>query len=265
MLNNITLGQYYPTGSIIHQLDARTKIIGTFIFIITLFFIDNLWVYIVPTLSISIIIYMSKVPFRMLCQGLKMIIFIVSVPVLLNMVFTPGTSLISFWKVTVTVEGTIIAALVAIRIIILLFASTLMTLTTSPIELTDGIEALLKPFEKIGVPAHEIAMMMTIAIRFIPILQEETDKIIKAQKARGADFESGDFIQRAKHLIPILVPLFISVFRRAHELAVAMEARCYRGGQNRTRMKQLQFEKRDDAAFILVGVMFIIVLILKWI
>lgn len=265
MLNNITLGQYYPTGSIIHQLDARTKIIGTFLFIITLFFVDNVWVFIVPALFLSVSIYMSKVPFKMLCKGLKTIIIIVLFPVILNMIFTPGTPLVSFWKITITVEGVIIASLVAVRLVILLFASTLMTLTTSPIELTDGIEVLLKPFEKIGVPAHEIAMMMTIALRFIPTLLEETDKIIKAQKARGADFESGNLLQRAKHLVPLLVPLFISSFRRAHELAVAMEARCYRGGQNRTRMKQLQFEKRDDIAFVLFVVLFVIVLILKWI
>ena len=266
MLNNITLGQYFPTGSIIHRLDPRTKILSTFMFIMMLFFVQSLWVFIPPFVLLSIIIYLSKVPIKMLINGMKTIVFIILFTVILNMFFTPGKVLVELGPyIRITEEGVWIAVLVAVRLILLLIASTLMTLTTSPIQLTDGIESLLKPFGKIGVPAHEIAMMMTIALRFIPTLLEETDKIMKAQKARGADFETGGLMKRARNMIPLLVPLFVSAFRRADELAVAMEARCYRGGENRTRMKQLLYTSKDYFSFGIIAMITLVVIVLRFV
>lgn len=258
MIRDITIGQYYPTESPVHKLDPRTKILITFIYIFGLFFINSFIGYAFVALCFLGAVKLSKVPLKFILRGLKSIMFILLFTVALNMFFTrTGNTLFSLGFLTVTDEGIMIAAKMGIRLILLIVGSSLLTLTTSPIELTDGIESLLKPFSKIGVPAHEIAMMMSISLRFIPILLEETDKIMKAQMARGADFESGNIIQRAKAMIPIMVPLFISAFRRAEELAMAMEARCYRGGDGRTRMNKLCYKKLDVYAFC-VAVVFIV-------
>ncbi|HHW68457.1 MAG: energy-coupling factor transport system permease protein [Epulopiscium sp.] len=249
MLRDITIGQYYPTDSWIHRLDPRVKIVSTFVFIIALFIANRYIGYALTFLFLACIIAISKVPVKFMLKGLKAIFVIILITVALNIFMTPGDTIIWQYKsLRITGEGLYLAGLMALRLIFLIIGSSILTLTTSPIQLTDGIESILKPFKKVGIPAHEIAMMMTIALRFIPILLEETDKIMKAQMARGADFESGGIVKRAKSLIPLLVPLFISAFRRADELAMAMEARCYRGGENRTRMKQLVIEKRDYVA-----------------
>ena len=241
MIRDITIGQYYPVDSKIHRLDPRTKILLTFAYIIALFLVDTVWGYLGVMLSLALAIKISKVPLKYMLKGLKSIVFILLFTVVLNIFFTPGEHIILEWGfLKITWEGILFAVEMGTRLILLIVGSSLLTLTTSPIQLTDGIESLLMPFTKIHVPAHEIAMMMSISLRFIPILLEETDKIMKAQTARGADFETGNIMQRAKAMIPIMVPLFISAFRRAEELAMAMEARCYQGGKGRTRMNKLQ-------------------------
>ena len=246
MIGNVTIGQYYPGNTVIHRLDPRLKIMATFLFIISLFIVNQFLAYglVIAYLGASIIL--SKVPLKFIIRGLRPILVIIILTFVLNMFLTPGEVWFSiFGKLTVTKEGFRQASFMAIRLTLLITGTSLLTLTTSPIQLTDGIEKLLNPFRKIGVPAHELAMMMTIALRFIPTLMEETNKIMKAQMARGGDFESGNLIQRAKSLVPLLVPLFISAFRRADELAMAMEARCYRGGEGRTRLKTLHYQWRD--------------------
>ncbi|NLI89967.1 MAG: energy-coupling factor transporter transmembrane protein EcfT [Epulopiscium sp.] len=263
MIRDITIGQYYPTNSYIHRLDPRVKILSTFAYIISLFLIDNYIGYLIVALFIYTITKVAKIPLKFILKGLKAIFIIVLFTVILNVFMAPGeTILYEFGKVKVTLEGIKLAIRMVSRLVLLIIGSSLMTLTTSPIELTDGIESLLKPFSKIGVPAHEIAMMMSISLRFIPILLEETDKIMKAQMARGADFESGGIIKRAKALIPILVPLFISAFRRADELAMAMEARCYRGGENRTRMKELRYESKDYIALSIMAILVVVTILI---
>lgn len=263
MIRDITIGQYYPANSYIHKLDPRMKLLGTLAFIISLFIANNVWGYIVAFVYLGAVIIISKVPLRFMLKGLKAIFIIIILTVVLNLFFTPGEEkLFNIGSVVVYKEGLYFAALMAIRLIFLIIGSSILTLTTSPIQLTDGIEYSLNPLKKIKVPAHEIAMMMTIALRFIPILLEETDKIMKAQMARGADFESGGIVKRAKSLIPLLVPLFISAFRRADDLALAMEARCYRGGEGRTRMKQLKYTKYDLVALIVLVVYITILIIL---
>lgn len=253
MLRDITIGQYYPVESAIHRLDPRVKLAMVFGFIISLFFGRGLLYYFVAAIFLVIVIKISKIPFSYMVKGLKSIIILILFTVILNLFMTPGEhEIISIWVLKVSIEGLIAAAGMAIRLILLIIGSSLLTLATSPIDLTDAIEKILKPFEKIKLPAHEIAMMMTIALRFIPILLEETDKIMKAQMARGADFEHGGLIKKAKNLVPLLVPLFISAFRRADDLALAMEARCYRGGEGRTRMKQLLYTKQDRLTYILI-------------
>ncbi len=265
MIRDITIGQYYPTNSPIHRLDPRTKILATFAYILSLFVVKDYIGYVVIALFVYALTKVAKIPLKFILKGLRAIFIIILFTVILNIFMAPGeTILYEVWggRIKITLEGLELAVKMVARLVLLIVGSSLLTLTTSPIELTDGIEALLKPFTKIGVPAHEIAMMMSISLRFIPILLEETDKIMKAQMARGADFESGGLIKRAKALIPILVPLFISAFRRADELAMAMEARCYRGGENRTRMKKLIFEKSDLLAGIimcsLIGMAFVL-------
>lgn len=253
MIRDITIGQYYPTNSPIHKLDPRVKILSTFAYIISLFIIDSYTGYLLIALFVYGLTKISKIPLKFILKGLKAIFIIILFTVALNVFMAPGdTILYELGWAKVTLEGVQLAIKMVARLVLLIVGSSLLTLTTSPIELTDGIEALLNPFRKIGVPAHEIAMMMSISLRFIPILLEETDKIMKAQMARGADFETGGLIKRAKALIPILVPLFISAFRRADELAMAMEARCYRGGENRTRMKQLVLGKKDYLAGLIM-------------
>lgn len=263
MIRDITIGQYYPSGSPIHKLDPRTKILTTFAYIIGLFLIRHFVGYIFVAACFYTTVRVSKVPLKFMLKGLKSIMFILLFTVVLNIFFTAtGNVLWSWGFLKITDQGLIIAAKMGVRLVLLIVGSSLLTLTTSPIELTDGIESLLSPFRKIGVPAHEIAMMMSIALRFIPILLEETDKIMKAQMARGADFESGNIIQRAKAMIPIMVPLFISAFRRAEELAMAMEARCYRGGVGRTRLNSLIYKKRDHITFAIVTIFLVACILL---
>lgn len=260
MLKDITLGQYYQTESEIHKLDPRVKIVATLLFIISLFIADNFIGYVIAAAFLGLEIHMSHVPFRFIMRGMKTIVFLLLITVVFNLFLTPGTPLIHLWKLTITYEGLALASMMAVRLIFLIIGSSVMTLTTTPNHLTDGLESLMNPMKKIHVPVHEISMMMSIALRFIPILLEETDKIMKAQMARGADFESGSIIKRAKNLVPLLVPLFISAFRRANDLAMAMEARCYRGGEGRTKMKPLIYRKRDAAAYgILSGYMILMV------
>jgi energy-coupling factor transport system permease protein len=264
MIRDITIGQYYPVNSVIHRLDPRTKIIGTFAFIISLFIADSFLSYIFAGTILAIVISLSKVPIKYMIKGLKSILIIIILTVLINIFLTPnGNVIFSLGKISITEEGIYIAAFLALRLIFLIIGSSILTLTTSPISLTDGIEYILKPLEIVKVPAHEIAMMMSIALRFIPILLEETDKIMKAQTARGADFETGGIIKKAKSLIPLLVPLFISSFRRADDLALAMEARCYKGGEGRTRMKELKYGKVDKVVFILLIVYIGVFIVLR--
>jgi len=249
MLRDITLGQYYHADSIIHRLDPRTKIVGTFVFIISLFLFRSFLTTLVAAVFLVSMIRLSKVPFSYMVRGMKSIILILLVTVLFNLFLTPGIPVLTVWKFTITDEGIKISLFTAIRLVFLIIGSSLMTLTTTPNNLTDGLESLMSPLKVFKMPVHEVAMMMSIALRFIPILMEETDKIMKAQEARGADFESGNVIERAKALIPILVPLFVSAFRRANDLAMAMEARCYRGGEGRTKMKPLLYGRGDYVAY----------------
>lgn len=261
MLKDITLGQYFPAESVIHRLDPRTKIIFTFLFMVAVFIANSVISFAFSAVFVLYIIFLSKIKLSYILKSMKPVVFLILFTAVINIFFTGGDDIIfklSFLQVTKS--GLYAALIMAMRVVILITATSLLTYTTSPILLTDGIEKLLEPFNRIGVPSHELAMMMTIALRFIPTLLEETDKIIMAQKARGADFESGNLIRRAKALIPILVPLFISSFRRADELATAMECRCYRGGKNRTRLKELKFTHLDAYALVQM-VMFMIILV----
>ncbi len=250
MLRDITLGQYYPADSVIHKLDPRVKLFGTLIYIISLFVFKGLPAFILAAIFLVVLIKLSKVPFSYMVKGLKTIVLIMLFAAVFNLFLTPGTKLVSFWIFTITYEGLKNAVVMMVRLIFLIIGTSLMTLTTTPNELTDGLEKALSPLKYIKVPVHEIAMMMSIALRFIPILIEETDKIMKAQMARGADFEHGNLIQKARNMVPLLVPLFVSAFRRANDLAMAMEARCYRGGEGRTKMKPLHYQKRDRMAYL---------------
>lgn len=256
MLRDITIGQYYSVESSIHKMDPRFKILASTLYLISLFIIQNLYAYALVISFIGLAVILSKVPVGFVMRGLKPIFMLIIFAFVINIFMTPGDPLFKWGFISVSVEGVERAFFMALRLILLIVGTSLLTLTTSPIELTDGIEYLLNPLKKIGMPAHELAMMMTIALRFIPTLLEETDKIMKAQMARGADFESGNIMSRAKALIPLLVPLFISAFRRADELAMAMEARCYRGGEGRTRMKVLKYT-RYDLIGLLVMVMYL--------
>ena len=250
MIRDITLGQYFPGDSVIHRLDPRTKIIWTFFYIILLFFMKTAVGFAAFIVLTAVIIALTKIKVKYILRGIKPVLFLLIFTSLINIFMTGETPLFNIWFLTATKEGVIFAALMALRLVLLVAGTSLLTFTTSPISLTDGIERLMSPFSKIGVPAHAIAMMMTIAIRFIPTILEETDKIMKAQKARGADFESGSIVSRARAMTPILIPLFISAFRRADELAIAMECRCYRGGEGRTRLHELKMQKRDIAALL---------------
>lgn len=249
MIRDITLGQYYPADSVLHRLDPRVKFIGTLMFLISVFLFRSVPGFAVITLFLVSMIALSKVPVKFMFKGLKAVLFILLITVVFNLILTPGETLWKFAFITITKEGLVLAAKMTVRLSYLVIGSSIMTLTTTPNQLTDGLESLLKPLAKIKVPVHEIAMMMSIALRFIPILLEETDKIMKAQIARGADFESGNIIQKAKALVPLLVPLFISAFRRANDLAMAMEARCYHGGSGRTQMKPLKYAQKDYTAY----------------
>lgn len=261
MIRDITLGQYYQADSVIHKMDPRVKLIATFVYIISLFVVDNFIGYAICFAFLATAIALSKVPVKFMVRGMKAILFLLIITVIFNLFLTPGDALISFWKLTITKQGVKMAFTMAVRLSMLIIGSSVMTLTTTPNNLTDGLESVMKPLKKIKVPVHEIAMMMSIALRFIPILLEETDKIMKAQIARGADFESGNLFKKAKSMVPLLVPLFISAFRRANDLAMAMEARCYQGGEGRTKMKPLIYKKRDVVAYVVVGLFFVICIV----
>ena len=252
MIRDITLGQYYPAESVIHRLDPRVKLVVTLAFILSLFVVNNVFGYILAAVFLIFWIGLSRVPLRFMLRGMRAVFFLLLLTVVFNLFLTPGEILWSFGMLTVTKEGIRIASMMAVRLVFLIIGSSVMTFTTTPTRLTDAMEALMAPLNRIRFPVHEIAMMMSIALRFIPILMEETDKIMKAQMARGADFESGNVIRRAKNLVPLLVPLFISAFRRANDLAMAMEARCYHGGEGRTRMKPLSYHQRDRIAYALL-------------
>lgn len=252
MIRDITLGQYYPADSVLHRLDPRVKFVGTLLFIISVFVFHTFPGYGVATIFLVAMIGISKVPVKFMFKGLKAIFIVLLITVVFNMILTPGEVLWRLGFLRVTREGLIMAGKMVIRLTYLVIGSSIMTLTTTPNQLTDGLESILAPLKVVKVPVHEIAMMMSIALRFIPILLEETDKIMKAQIARGADFESGNLIQKAKSMVPLLVPLFISAFRRANDLAMAMEARCYNGGEGRTQMKPLRYNGRDYAAYAIV-------------
>ena len=245
-LKDITLGQYFPGKSPLHRMDPRTKLIGIVLYIVALFLAKTALTYGILFTVLVTLIAISRVPLKSIVRGMKPVVFILIFTAILNLLYTPGeTVLWSWWILTITLEGVQTAIFMVVRIMMLITATFLLTYTTSPILLTDGIESLLRPLKHIRVPVHELAMMMSIALRFIPTLIEETDKIMSAQRARGADFESGSLLRRAKALVPLLVPLFISAFRRADELAVAMECRCYHGGEGRTRMRQLKYHALD--------------------
>lgn len=262
MIRDITLGQYYPGNSWVHRLDPRVKIMATILFIVALFVVDDFIGFAISGLALAITVAVSRVPLSFILRGLKPVFLIISFTFIINMFMIKGEVLLSIWIFEITKEGLRTAVFMAVRLILLIIGSSLLTLTTKPISLTDGIEALLSPFKRVGLPAHELAMMMTIALRFIPTLLEETDKIMKAQQARGADFESGNIMRRAKALIPILVPLFISAFRIAQDLAMAMEARCYGGSIKRTRMNGMKFASRDVVASI-IFILYLLAVVLQ--
>ncbi len=246
MLRDITLGQFFPGNTFIHRLDPRTKLLAVILYIVALFNAQGVVTYAIVAALLALCIIVSRVPFRSLTRGLKPIWVIVAFTAIMNLFFTSGTPLGAGWLLShISQEGLRSAIFMVLRIVMLIMGTFLLTYTTSPISLTDGLESLLSPLKKLRLPVHELAMMMSIALRFIPTLIEETDKIMSAQKARGADFESGNIFQRAKALVPILVPLFISAFRRADELATAMECRCYHGGQGRTALHVLHFRPAD--------------------
>ena len=250
MLKDITLGQFFPGDSVIHRLDPRTKLLALVAYIVALFIAKSWLSYGLMLVFLVTVIAVSKIPVKSIVRGMKPLVLILVFTGILNLFFTDGeTVLVSFWVITVTLEGLLRAIFMMARILMLITGTFLLTFTTSPIALTDGLESLMGPLKVIKGPVHELSMMMCIALRFIPTLIEETDKIMCAQKARGADFETGSLLQRAKALVPILVPLFISAFRRADELATAMECRCYQGGERRTKMKILRFKRWDMSAF----------------
>ncbi len=260
-MGEITLGQYYPTDSILHKLDPRVKFLGTLIYIISLFVVSGVIGYVVCALALGIVIGISKIPFKYILKSMRPILFILGITVLFNLFLTPGEAIFQWHFLKLTREGVDVAVKMAVRLSFLVMGSSMMTLTTTPNQLTDAMENLFGFLKIFHVPVHEIAMMMSIALRFIPILMEETDKIRKAQIARGADFESGNFIQRMKSMIPLLVPLFVSAFRRANDLAMAMEARCYHGGEGRTQMKPLKYQTRDYIALIILALFFVLCIV----
>lgn len=263
MLRDITIGQYYPTGSAIHRMDPRVKLFGTLVFLISVFAYKGIVGFAVVTLFLAGIIGISRVPFRYMVKGLRAILILMLITALFNLFLTPGEVLVSFWKLQITREGVVSAVRMAFRLTYLILGTSLMTLTTTPNQLTDGLEKSLAPLRRLHVPVHEISMMMSIALRFIPILIEETDKIMKAQMARGASFDEGNIIKKAKALIPLLVPLFISAFRRANDLAMAMEARCYHGGDGRTKMKPLRYRGLDYGAYVLLLAYLALLIVLR--
>lgn len=265
MLKDITLGQFFPGDSFIHRLDPRTKILIMLVYIVLVFIIKNFYGYAALTLFLVACVFVSRIPPRFLIKGLKPILIFIVFTGVFNLFLTGGTPIWHWWIFTVTEEGVRFAAFMVLRLIFLILGTSLLTLTTSPIALTDGLEILLSPFKKIGLPAHEISMMMTIALRFIPTLLDETDKIMKAQSARGASIDTGSIFSRAKAMVPVLIPLFISAFRRADELATAMECRCYRGGDGRTRLYELRYKSTDLFGWIFICLLFAVILALNFV
>lgn len=269
MLKDITLGQYFPGDTVIHQLDPRSKLLWTVFYVIIIFSVKNIFGYALLLAMLGLIIFASGIPFRTVMKSIKPLLFIIFLTAVLNMFYTKGDVIWSWKFLALTDRGIVMAVFMVLRLIILITGTSMLTYTTSPILLTDAIERLLKPLKRVRFPVHELAMMMSIALRFIPTLIEETDKIINAQKARGGDFESGGLVKRAKALIPVLVPLFVSAFRRADDLAIAMECRCYHGDEGRTALKQLKYAPRDllvlgFGALLLLGVLWVNTLQLGW-
>lgn len=264
MIRDITIGQYYPADSVIHKLDPRTKLVGTIGFIVSVFLFHTFAGYAVATIFLAGMILLSKVPVKFIFKGLKTIFMLLLITIFFNMILTPGEVVWKLGFIKVTKEGLVLAGTMAIRLVYLVIGSSLMTLTTTPNQLTDGLEKSLRPLNKIHIPVHEIAMMMSIALRFIPILTEELEKIMKAQTARGIDFESGGLLKRVKSMVPIIVPLFVAAIRRANDLAMAMESRCYHGGVGRTKLKPLKYEKRDKIAYIVLFVFLAVMIYLSF-
>ena len=261
-MRRITIGQYYQSDGILHRLDARVKLAGTLLFILVLFFADNVAAYVAAAVFLGCMIVLSTVPVATIIRGMRAVIVLLCITVLFNLFLTPGEVLLYIGPLSITKQGVSFAAMMAVRLFMLVAASSIMTLTTTPNALTDAMEHFMKPLKKLRVPVHEIAMMMAIALRFIPILMEETDKIMKAQRARGAKFDEGNVIQRAKSLIPVLVPLFVSAFRRANDLTLAMEARCYHGGDGRTKLYPLHYEARDRMAYAVLAAFLLAMILL---
>ncbi|MCR4923419.1 MAG: energy-coupling factor transporter transmembrane protein EcfT [Lachnospiraceae bacterium] len=262
MIKDITLGQYYPSGSILHKLDPRVKVMGALIYIISLFIFKGKLGYIATTAFLIFLIMISLVPFSYMIKGLKTIIIFMVFTALINLFMTPGEPVFTIWKLTISKEGIEVTARMIIRLISLILGTSIMTFTTTPNQLTDALERLFRPLKIFRFPVHEIAMMMSIALSFIPILVEELDIIMKAQKARGADFDDKRFTKRVKALIPVLVPLFVSAFRRANDLALAMDSRCYRGGDGRTKMRPLVYHKKDIMAYLILLLYLAIVIVM---
>ena len=264
MIRDITIGQYYPAQSPIHRLDPRVKIVCTLIFLVSLFVQNSVLGYALAFVFLACMIHISKVPAKFIGKGLKPIVILLLFTVAMNLFLTRGGAVLFHWGIiTITETGLRTSVFMAVRLVLLVAGSSLMTFTTTPNGLTDGLEKLLHPLNRIHVPVHEISMMMSIALRFIPILIEETDKIMKAQMARGADFESGNLIHKVKNMVPLLVPLFVSAFRRADDLAMAMEARCYNGGEGRTKMKPLKYVAGDHKAYAIIFAYFIVILLCR--
>ena len=261
MLKDITLGQFFPGDTVVHRLDPRTKIVLLVVYIVALFQASGWWSYALLIAATAAVMLLGKIRAKNIFKGLKPMLLIIVFTALLNMFYTPGRPVVEGW--IITWEGIARSVQMILRITLLIAGTFLLTYTTSPIALTDGLEKLMSPLRRIGVPVHEMTLMMSMALRFIPTLIEETDKIMAAQKARGADFETGSLLRRAKALLPILVPLFVSAFRRADELAVAMESRCYHGGEGRTRMKQMKLQKIDFAAFVLGGLFLAAIFVMR--
>lgn len=263
MLKDITLGQFFPGNSAVHRLDPRVKIVLTMAFIVLLFLAQGPVSYALIIAFLAVVIGISRISPKMVLRGLKPILFIVIFTAVLNLFYTPGTYIFQWKFLHISIEGIRLAIFMVLRLMLLIIATSMLTYTTSPIQLTDGLERLLSPLKKLHAPVHELSMMMSIALRFIPTLIEETDKIMSAQKARGADFESGNLLNRAKALVPILVPLFISAFRRADELATAMECRCYHGGEGRTKLSELHYQRRDYFAYLSGTALLAVMIVLR--
>lgn len=264
MLKDITIGQYYPTNSVIHKLDPRLKIIAVFIYLVSLFMFNGFAGYLLVTIFLVATVALSKVPVSYLCKGIKSVLILIIFTALFNVFWGTGTIVFQWKFITITKEGLWRGGFLAFRLLFLVLGSSMLTYTTTPNQLTDGIETLLKPLQKIKVPVHEVAMMMSLALRFIPILMEEANRIMMAQSARGADFEEGNIIQRMKAMMSLLVPLLVSATRRAYDLASAMEARCYRGGEGRTKMKPLCYQSQDRLAYLILIAYLICMIVLSY-